>query len=183
MSVLLLYSVIPNTIESATSEYIKSNIGNFHFDFKYINTILLFLFLWVWMQYCQIVLTIESLYGYIHKLEQRMSQYEPEIDRESKSYLSNYPWLKDFVNFLFKALFPLIVICTSVVKFLQEIHNVEIYNVSIDILFMVLVVIVSLLYISHRFFHEESFKKEHKNNSFWKRFVWYFKGVPNTTKH
>lgn len=176
VSLLLLYSVTPQTIENATDEYIKSVLGNVHIDFKYINTILLFVLLWVWMQYCQIVLTIESLYIYIHNIESQISANSKdgfEISRESKSYLSSYPWLKDAAHILYKTLFPVIVISTSIVKLVQECHNTIYYNLIPDIILIGITCIFSLLYVSNRCFHEDAFSPQNKNKKIGERFLEY----------
>ena len=166
VSVLLLYSASPQTIENATGEYLRTTLGNVTIEFKYINTILLFILLWIWMQYCQIVLTIESLYTYIHSLETNIStnkDTELNIYRESKAYLNSYPWLKSFSDFLYKILFPIVVIGTSTIKMIQECYNVIYYNLIVDAVLIGVTVILALLYISNRCFHEEAFTARNKN--------------------
>lgn len=176
VSVLLLYSVTPLTIENVASEYIKSTLGNVTIDFKYINTIFLLILLWIWMQYCQIVLTIESLYQYIHKLEIDISismDKELNISREGESYLKTYPWLKDFTHILYKVLFPIIVLCTSIFKMIQEYQNAIYYNLIPDTVLIIITLILSLLYVSDRCFHEEAFSSENNNKKAMVKFMEY----------
>ena len=178
--ILLLYSAIPDYVETATNSYLTQHIVDVTPEFKYIHTVLLFVFLWIWMQYCQVVLTIEKTYNYIHKIEPLLlsdNENKIVIDREGGSYLSNYPWLKDFVNFIYKFLFPLIILLVSAIKIILEIQNPTLYNTISDIVILAIVFIVSILYVSNRCFHEESFSKSHKGVSFWKKICWYFTGV------
>ncbi len=180
VSALLLYSATPQTIENATGEYLKSTLGNVTIEFKYINTILLFILLWIWMQYCQIVLTIESLYVYIHCLETNISTNKKEelnIYRESKAYLNSYPWLKSFSHFIYKTLFPIVVIGTSILKMIQECNNVMYYNYILDVVLIVVTVILALLYISNRCFHEEAFSSENRNKKFFVKFKEYIGAI------
>ena len=172
VSALLLYSATPQTIENATGEYLKSTLGNV--------TIVLFILLWIWMQYCQIVLTIESLYVYIHCLETNISTNKKEelnIYRESKAYLNSYPWLKSFSHFIYKTLFPIVVIGTSILKMIQECNNVMYYNYILDVVLIVVTVILALLYISNRCFHEEAFASENRNKKFFVKFKEYIGAI------
>ena len=131
-----------------------------------INSVLLFLSLWFLLRYYQTVLLIENLYIYIHNMEDKLctliSDYQ--INRESKSYLSSYPILKNCIHYFYFIVFPFIIIISVAIKGYWEIFERELSIPTLalvfDIFCIVLIIIMTLLYLS--WIHFKDFKQ--KNN-------------------
>lgn len=83
-----------------------------------IQSFLWLILLYLTMRYYQATIHIEKQYNCIYSIESDISNIEHiKFDRESGNYLSNYPKMSDFVDILYKWMFPLIyclVICYKI---------------------------------------------------------------------
>lgn len=139
--------------------FIQSEFKEVTIEFKYLNTILLFAFLWLIILYYQINLLIEKMYRYIHEVEANLSRSgDYDICREGKSYLKHYPWLSFIVHRIYTILFPLLIIFITGLKFYHE-YKHEYDLLYIDFIATFLIILSSILYLSNRHFKEEYFNK------------------------
>ena len=123
-AILFLQIQSPNDAEHVATSIIQNYINDLSINFKYVNSILIFTYLWIVMQYYQIVLLIERNYTYIHKLEKTLSEDGVFlIQREGVNYLQSYPWMKSFVNIIYKLLFPIMIAVVAIFKFIIELKN------------------------------------------------------------
>ncbi len=159
-AILFLQIQSPNDAEHVATSIIQNYINDLSINFKYVNSILIFTYLWIVMQYYQIVLLIERNYTYIHKLEKTLSEDGVFlIQREGVNYLQSYPWMKSFVNIIYKLLFPIMIAVVAIFKFIIELKNKYDFIVF-DSIILALVLILTVLYLSNRFFNEEFFSKD-----------------------
>lgn len=176
--VILLIGLIcdPEYISSKLNTLISAQIDNLVFDFQFINTGLIIAFFWFSLQYYMIVLQIEKMYKYLDQCEAFLcAGYTGfKINREGVYYLKSYPWMKTLADRFFVLGIPIGFITLSVCKIVNEwcwIANLR----YIDIIFLFLTSLYSLLYISNRVFHEEYFDvKAHPNLHFCTRLKRYF---------
>ncbi|MEG0900252.1 MAG: hypothetical protein RSF40_11155 [Oscillospiraceae bacterium] len=154
-AVLLLQIQAPNITQDIANILIKKQAEGVQIDFMYVNSILIFTYLWVVMQYYMIVLLIERNYTYIHSIEKKISNKgDYKIQREGVNYLQSYPWLKSLVNQIYKGIFPLLVIVVVIIKFIIE-YQQQYEFIIFDAIILGLVFLLSLLYLSNRYFNEE----------------------------
>lgn len=155
---------------------IKAQVDNLVFDFEFINTGLIIAFFWFSLQYYMVVLQIEKMYKYLEQCEASLcAGYTGfKINREGVYYLKSYPWMKTLADRFFVLGIPIGFITLSVCKMVNEwcwISNLH----YIDIIFLFLTSLYSLLYISNRVFHEEYFDAVcHPNENLLTRFKRYF---------
>lgn len=107
---------IPAIIISIVQNQYKVDISN---HMSIIQSFLWALLLYLSMRYYQSTVYIERQYHYIYSLETDIAGLANiKFDREGTNYLSNYPKMNDFIDFLYKWLFPLayaILICYKIV--------------------------------------------------------------------
>lgn len=156
--VILLIGLIcdPEYINSKLNTLISAQIADLVFDFQFINTGLIIAFFWFSLQYYMAVLQIEKMYKYLDQCEKSLcAGYAGfEINREGAYYLKSYPWMNTLADRFFVLGIPIGFITLSVCKIVNEwcwISNLH----YIDIIFLLLTSLYSLLYISNRVFHEE----------------------------
>lgn len=177
LAILLIGLIFdPNYISSKLNAVIKAQVNNLVFDFEFINTGLIIAFFWFSLQYYMVVLQIEKMYKYLDQCEASLCVGYTgfKINREGAYYLKSYPWMKTLADRFFVLGIPIGFITLSVCKIVMEwcwISNLH----YIDITFLFLTSLYSLLYISNRVFHEEYFDVEaHPNLHFYTRLKRYF---------
>ena len=177
LAILLIRLIFdPNYISIKLNTIINAQVNNLVFDFEFINTGLIIAFFWFSLQYYMIVLQIEKMYKYLDQCEASLcAGYTGfKINREGVYYLKSYPWMKTLADRFFVLGIPIGFITLSVCKIVNEwfwISNLH----YIDIIFLFLTSLYSLLYISNRVFHEEYFDvKVHPNLHFCTRLKRYF---------
>lgn len=176
--VILLIGLIcdPEYINSKLNTLISAQIADLVFDFQFINTGLIIAFFWFSLQYYMAVLQIEKMYKYLDQCEKLLCEGYTgfKINREGAYYLKSYPWMNTLADRLFVLGIPIGFITLSVCKIVNEwcwISNLH----YIDIIFLLLTSLYSLLYISNRVFHEEYLDIEaHPNLHFCTRLKRYF---------
>lgn len=177
LAILLIGLIFdPNYISIKLNTIINAQVNNLVFDFEFINTGLIIAFFWFSLQYYMIVLQIEKMYKYLDQCEASLcAGYTGfKINREGAYYLKSYPWMKTLADRFFVLGIPIEFIILSVYKIVNEwcwISNLH----YIDIIFLFLTSLYSLLYISNRMFHEEYFDIEtHPDLHFYTRLKRYF---------
>lgn len=158
--VILLIGLIfdPNYISSKLNAVIKAQVDNLVFDFEFITPGLIIAFFWFSLQYYMVVLQIERMYKYLDQCEASLcaGYTEFKINREGAYYLKSYPWMKTLADRFFVLGIPIGFITLSVCKIVNEWCWISKLH-YIDIIFLFLTSLYSLLYISNRVFHEEYF--------------------------
>lgn len=170
---IVVYALLmsyPQTLTQTVDSYVKEtmNFGGTLINFGILNTGLIYLLLWLLMQYYQVCLTIEKWYDYLYSLEEKLSTQDFKISREGKSYADSYPVLKNCVNFLYTWVLPIGIALMSGLRVWDLLKNSS--SSWIDVVGLLLVAIVSLLYFSDRSLRWSYFNKnKHKSLCFWGR--------------
>lgn len=157
----------PGESNLISNQLIKDNIGDIKIDFSYINNVLTFALLWIVIMYYQINFLIEKIYKYIHEIEGKLTnELTPfEISREGKTYLNHYPWLSEIVHRIYSIVFPVILISVAITKWISDKNQLtepfENGHFWINTIFLFMIVLTSLLYLSHRHFND--FKRNDEN--------------------
>lgn len=150
------------TIDSITcsqiiNEILNHQLGLSAISFHVINAIFLSVLLFVVLQYYQVCLNIEKSYRYIHNVENTLSEMSQiNIDRESKSYLNNYPKTQWFAHRFYTYLLPIIIIAVSIYKFMVELQGDNIAIKIVDGALICTTVICSFAYVVDRICMQES---------------------------
>lgn len=150
------------TIDAAACSRIINEILNDKFglsaiSFQVINAIFLSILLFVSLQYYQICLNIEKWYRYIHNVENTLSEMsQMNIDRESKSYLNNYPKTQDLAHSLYTYIFPFIIIAISIYKLVIELHSNNYATMIVDGILICVTIICSVAYLIDRICMQKS---------------------------
>lgn len=177
LAILLIGLIFdPNYISSKLNAVIKAQVDNLVFDFEFINTGLIIAFFWFSLQYYMVVLQIERMYKYLDQCEASLcAGYTGfKINREGAYYLKSYPWMKTLADRFFVLGIPIGFITLSVCKIVNEWCWISKLH-YIDIIFLFLTTLYSLLYISNRVFHEEYFDEvSHPNEDLLMRIKGYF---------
>lgn len=153
VAIIFLLSGNRTLLVDASSLIQEQNIGKAIVDFKIITTVLYFVFLWFTMRYYQINLTVEKTYNYIERCEAKLSSASGglKIDRESGDYEKNYPWLKWLVHRIYVYVFPILVIAAATISIMKE-CSIDDSNRLLNIVFLSLVIVLSILYLINRAF-------------------------------
>lgn len=176
--VILLIGLIfdPNYISSKLNAVIKAHVDNLVFDFEFINTGLIIAFFWFSLQYYMVVLQIERMYKYLDQCEASLcaGYTDFKINREGAYYLKSYPWMKTLADRFFVLGIPIGFITLSLCKIVNEWCWISKLH-YVDIIFLFLTSLYSILYISNRVFHEEYFDEvSHPNEDLLTRIKGYF---------
>lgn len=177
LAILLIGLIFdPNYVSTNMNMIFDAQVDKLTFDLQFINTGLIIVFFWLSLQYYMVVLQIERMYQYLNQCEDSLCAFYTgfKINREGAYYLKSYPWMKTLADKFFVIGIPLSFIVLSVCKIVNEYY----WTISlrfVDFVFLVLILIYSVLYISNRVFHEEYFDKEtHPNLHLFIRLKRYF---------
>lgn len=168
--VYALFISYPQVLTEAADAYAKDALkfNGTLINFSVLNTGLIYLLLWLLMQYYQICLTIEKWYDYLYRLEDKLSSQYFDISREGKFYTDGYPIMKNLVNFLYTWVLPLGFTSMSIVR-VSRLLKSGVYS-WIDIAGLLLIAMLSLLYFSDRNLRWGYLNsKTHNSLGFWKR--------------
>jgi len=136
--------VNPQKLTDYVNAYTKAKVDGLVFDFAILNSFLLYVMLWIVLQYYQTCLTIEKGYDYLWEMESKL-----EITREGESYATQYPLLKNVANFFYAWCIPFGVVILSIAKIKAE-NNIQGCYKCPDILALCVIIIFSVLYFSDR---------------------------------
>lgn len=170
----------PHLLNEYLSKFIDTKISGLTIAWSYLAVFVSYLFLWIVMQYYQNCLTIEKTYDYIHNIEEELSSPDSyKVKREGHNYLNCYPWFKWVTHRIYVLFIPLLVSILAIVNIVGEIRaNILCLHSISGILTLFadcLIVILSLLYLSNRWLHEEAFSKDsYPNLSTGMRIISYF---------
>ena len=180
VAVLSLRVVDIEEVNENIQKIITQYVGNIHFNIKYIGVAVSYIFLWLIIQYYQVCLTIEKTYNYIHSIEKELSTGgKYKIEREGVNYLKSYPWLKSLTHRIYVFIFPIFFISIAFVCAKIEctcwVENGTNFPSIISLIAYIINILMSVLYLSNRWFHEEAFsRKSYPDIKWWKRILFYF---------
>lgn len=98
-------------------------------------------------KYYQIHTRIEREYKYLHSIEEIINAYYPKsmaFTREGKSYLSNYPAFSDWMDFVYKTIFPLSIVISSTTKIYRECFTANVMHL---ILYVSIIISTTLYFL------------------------------------
>jgi hypothetical protein len=103
------------------------------------------------LKYCQLSILIERQYDYLHKLEDRISNFFGDLIaycREGRAYLDNYPLFSDLAWIFYVAIFPIIIILSIGLLIYREQNSVVVpyYHLLYDIFIACGIIIAFILY-------------------------------------
>ena len=141
MTLHFLFATSPDSISSIIIGIIQNqyeiDISN---QMSIIQSLLWLILLYLTMRYYQATIHIEKQYNCIYSIETDISNImQIRFDRESGNYLLNYPKMSDFVDILYKWIFPIIYCMIICYKIMSE------YKAS---KFNLLLVLNTILFIS-----------------------------------
>lgn len=133
-----------------------------------IQSFLWLILLYFTMRYYQATIYIEKQYKCIYSIEADISSSEQiRFDRESGNYLSNYPKMSDFVDKLYKWIFPLfycLVICYKIIsEFVFFRFNIQIIIDSILFVSCLWLTVLYLIFLHKPKSNNKKITKNHKN--------------------
>jgi hypothetical protein len=161
----LFTTLNPSYLFDLTTSVGKVKLGiDLNLAYYTLNSILVLVSTWFLITYYACVMTIENLYNYIHKVEERLSKSmgEFEISREGKSYLKQFPHLKTGLQFFYTVLFPVVVMFFSGIKGYWEVfkRNKAIPKGALIFDLSCLAILVALTVLYTSWIHFRDFKKE-----------------------
>lgn len=178
LTIYLLMSIVgfaffmsnPETLTMVIDSYAKNKLSfnGSLIDFRILNTGLIYVLLWLVLQYYQICLTIERGYEELGDMEKELSKNGVTISREGKSYSKNYPLLKNVANFIYSWGIPVGIFILSISRIMSE-HKSGIGSWS-DYIGLSLVCLLSMLYFSDRNLRWDYLNnKKHRGLGIWRR--------------
>ena len=156
---------------------LDSRVKGLSFDLKYLNTGLIFLLLWVVSRYYQAVMKIDRMYDYLNDCEKKLSDTQDsyKINREGAYYYKKRSWMANVLKYCYGLLLPLAIIAIAIIKIVKESGWTTHFKVA-DFIGLGLVILLSLLFISNRWFKEEYLDKKRYPGMKWcDRMKAYFK--------
>lgn len=137
----------PNLVSSKINTAIQTSFGDLTFDFKYLNTALVFLSLWSILQYYQVVILIEKMYDYIKLCEHTLSASgDYKVSREGDFYQKKNKWFGKLTDFCYVYIFPSAIVAISISKVVKEWSWSTNFK-FIDFVGLSLIIVFSILYI------------------------------------
>jgi len=160
MCVLYLF-IISSDITVASIQSLLYN--KFDIDTLFPSTVFLALswsfFLYFSIRYIQTNISIERQYTYIHNIESDLQKQGLQIKREGSAYLKNYPFVLNYIDFLYKWVFPFVFIATVLLKIIIEIVKcTNIMGTAFDSIIAVLSLILWVSYLL--FLHPVCIRKQ-----------------------
>lgn len=151
--VILLLACVhdPSLVTAKINTALDSVIKDLNFDFKYLNTFLVFVTLWVVVQYYQVIFLIEKMYYYLDLTEKKLTQTcrDAKISREGSFYLTYNSWFSDLMDVCYVYLFPIAIAIIAIVKICKEWNWFTRFRI-VDIVGLSLLAVISVLYIIAR---------------------------------
>ena len=161
----------PANFPEKVNIYLNSRVKGLSFDLKYLNTGLIFLLLWVLSRYYQAVMKIDRMYDYLNDCETKLSDTQDgyKINREGAYYYKKRSWMANVLKYCYGLLLPLAIIAIAIIKIVKESGWTTRFKV-VDFIGLGLIILVSLLFLSNRWLHEEFFdKKKHPHMKWFDR--------------
>lgn len=120
LGILFLEFYDPTLTFNLAKDLLKDKT-HFIISYQYFSIFLMFLLLTLGLRYFQICITIERDYFYIHEVEKKINLLSPNlISKEGVSYLYDYPIFSNFMDIVYKLLFPVIFLITISIRYYHE---------------------------------------------------------------
>lgn len=149
IAVLFMLFIDPNTTGTILNGFIKEKLKvDITYSVYIIQSLVWFLLLYFTMRYYQKVIYIERQYYYLHNIESIMSKdISNTFNREGSNYLEQYPLFSDFIDFIYKWIFPILYIVIITIKIISEwtIFN-NLINVLLNSLLALLIITMTIFY-------------------------------------
>lgn len=121
MTLMVGFIYDPSLASSKINTAIQTSFENLSFDFKHLNTALIFLSLWCILQYYQVVIQIEKMYDYIKLCEQKLSTTgDYKVSREGDFYQKKNKLFGKLTDFCYVYMFPSAIIAIAIFKVVKE---------------------------------------------------------------
>jgi hypothetical protein len=126
LGLLFLEVQYPSDIQSVL-KIIKTPAAEINFSIfpvPIITSLTWTVFLIIVLRYCQVSITIERQYEYLHKLEEVIGDFFQDsiYNREGRAYLISYPIFSEVLWIFYTQLFPLLIIVLQVLIIRWEIN-------------------------------------------------------------
>lgn len=145
LSVIVMSAINPNSIATIIATLVEENYKvNITAHINVLQIALWIICLYLTLRYYQRNIQIEKQYSYLAKLEELLQKENLNIDREGNDYLKNYPWICDYIDWLYKWFFPLLHITCIAYKIVQDFNH----NQSTISYFIINAVIFILCFIA-----------------------------------
>lgn len=150
MTLQFLFAVSPESIATLLSTIIQNEYAiDISGQIAIIQSLLWLILLYFTMRYYQSTVHMEKLYNYIHTLEADIANFaQVTFNRESGNYLSDYPKMNDFIDILYKWVFPIIyclVICCKIIS--EYTHSTFSLAIAFDTIIFASCFILTILYL------------------------------------
>lgn len=104
--------------------------------------------LYLTMRYIRTNIHIERQYSYINQLEKQLTKVSNQmIAREGNAYADNYPFVLNYIDFLYKWVIPILFSLVVIIKIVLEIYNGITGNIVFDIIVAIADVVLWIGYI------------------------------------
>jgi ABC-type multidrug transport system fused ATPase/permease subunit len=148
--VMLFQISAPKSASQVISQAINKQFGiQDAVDISFVGSVTWFLLLGFTVKYLQAVVTVEKQYKYIHQIEEMLShQYRDRaFTREGKFYLSKYPRFSDWMDILYRRVFPSILVGVALWKIRGEWVNGMSMATIFDSVILALLLVSVVLYM------------------------------------
>lgn len=149
IAILFMLFIDPNTTGTILNGFIKEKLKvDIAYSVYIIQSLVWFLLLYFTMRYYQKVIYIERQYYYLHNIESIMSkEISSTFNREGGNYLEQYPLFSDFIDLIYKWIFPILYIAIITIKILSEwkVYN-NLMNILLNSLLALLIISMTTLY-------------------------------------
>ncbi len=160
LTLLFLFIVAETSIAGMLYAWIKDKYDyDLTLSVETIQSLVWILLLYFTIRYYQQCIGIERLYQYIHSMEEKLSkELNFDITREGKSYLQEYPWVLNFIWFIYTIFFPSLYLFLILIKIGIEIYrSVWSWNFYLHIVLAVCDIILTVLF--SLFLHKGNIEK------------------------
>ncbi len=152
---LLLLSYYPEAIDTAILSFFDHEYGiDVTIRFEIIQSLVWVILLYSSMRYYQVTIYIERIYKYIYKTEKQLNDSIADkniiIDREGKSYLSNYPKCSIAMDYIYKWFFPVLYIIAITIKIFAESANSFAFILDMFLFFVILVLCILFICFNYQ---------------------------------
>lgn len=165
LSVVVMSAITPESIATIITTVVRENYKvDITSQINILQTALWIICLYLTLRYYQRNIQIEKQYSYLAKLEEQLQKEKLNIDREGNDYLKDYPWVCDYIDWLYKWLFPLLHILSIIYKIFQDFNfnqSVTVCLVTNAIIF-ILCIIADIGYLAYLIKNRNKNQEMHK---------------------
>lgn len=152
LGLMVFQFVSPEQSQSLLTQIINSRLGiDAVLGVNLLGSLIWLALMFVLIRYFQAVINLEKQYNYSHELEEQLAKsYQGKaFTREGKSYLKDYPIFSKWVHFVYRTLFPLLLLLTLTAKVIAE-WRADVHSalpLALDSVIYAALVITIVLYV------------------------------------